>query len=83
MAARLSFLDELDLISTGSITDNRPMPKNLGTIIGVIVAIIIAWWLVNVLFSVIAFIVKLVIVAVVAVLVYFALRGLLNRGRAD
>jgi len=56
------------------------MTKNLGTIIGVILAIVIAWWLVNVVFSLIAFVVKLIIVAIVAVLVYFALRGLLARG---
>ena len=55
------------------------MTKNLGTIIGVILAIVIAWWLVNVVFSLIAFVVKLIIVAIVAVLVYFALRGLLAR----
>ena len=53
--------------------------KNLWPILGGIFAIVIAWWLVSVLFSLIWFIAKLVIVAVVAVLVYFALRGLLAR----
>jgi threonine/homoserine/homoserine lactone efflux protein len=51
--------------------------KNLGTIIGVVIAIVIAWWLVGFLFSLAWFIVKVVIVAGVAVLVFFALRGLL------
>lgn len=53
--------------------------NNVWPILGGIVAIIIAWWLVSVLFSLIWFIAKLIIVAVVAVLVYFALRGLLAR----
>ena len=51
--------------------------KNLGTIIGVVIAIVIAWWLVGALFSLAWFIVKVVIVAGVAVLLFFALRGLL------
>jgi hypothetical protein len=49
------------------------------TIIGVIVAIAIAWWLVGIIFAVIWFVVKLIIVAVVAVLVFFALRGVFAR----
>jgi len=53
--------------------------KNLGTILGVILAIVIAWWLVNALFGVIYFLVKVIIVLFVAGLVFFALRGLLNR----
>ena len=54
--------------------------KTVVPILGLILAIVIAWWLVTVLFSVVWFIAKLIIVAVVAVLVYFALRGLLARG---
>ena len=54
--------------------------KTLVPIIGVVLAIVIAWWLVTVLFSMVWFIAKLIIVGVVAVLVYFALRGLLARG---
>jgi len=57
--------------------------KNLGTIIGVIIAIVIAWWLVGALFSLAWFIVKVVIVAGVAVLVFFALRGLLARSSRE
>ena len=53
--------------------------RTIGPIIGVIIAVAIAWWLVSVLFSVVWFIAKLIIVGVVAVLVYFALRGLLAR----
>ena len=53
--------------------------RNLGTILGVILAIVIAWWLVNTLFGVIYFLVKVIIVLFVAGLVFFALRGLLNR----
>ena len=53
--------------------------RSVWPILGGIVAIVIAWWLVSVLFSLIWFIAKLIIVAVVAVLVYFALRGLLAR----
>ena len=53
--------------------------KNLIPILGVVLAVAIAWWLVGVLFSVAWFIAKLVIVLAVAVLVYFALRGLLAR----
>lgn len=52
----------------------------IGTLIGVILSIVIAWWLVNVLFSLVFFIVKVLIVAGVAVLVFFALRGLFARG---
>lgn len=48
-------------------------------VLGVVVAVIIAWWLVSVVFSIVWFVAKLIIVAVVAVLVYFALRGLLFR----
>ena len=57
--------------------------KNLGIILGVVIAIVIAWWLVGFLFSLAWFIVKLVIVAGVAVLVFFALRGLLARGARE
>lgn len=57
--------------------------KNLGIVIGVIVAVVIAWWLVGVLFSLAWFIVKVVVVAAVAVLVFFALRGLLVRGTRE
>ena len=49
------------------------------TVLGVIVAVVIAWWLVGVIFSLVWFVVRLIIVAIVAVLVYFALRGLLAR----
>lgn len=49
------------------------------TILGVIVAVVIAWVLVNALFSLLWFIGKLIIVAVVAVLVFFALRGIFAR----
>ena len=55
--------------------------KSVITILGVVIAVVIAWWLVSVLFSLIWFVAKLVIVAVVAVLVYFAPRGLLSTGR--
>ena len=58
------------------------MNRNLTTILGVVAAIVIAWFLVNLLFSFIFFVVKLIIVAFVAVLVYFALRGILGRGSA-
>jgi predicted lysophospholipase L1 biosynthesis ABC-type transport system permease subunit len=47
------------------------------TVLGVIVAIAIAWFLVDVVFHLIFFVVKVIIVAFVAVLVFFALRGLL------
>ena len=57
--------------------------KNLGIILGVVIAIVIAWWLVGFLFSLAWFIVKLVVVAGVAVLVFFALRGLLARGARE
>jgi len=57
--------------------------KNLGIIVGVVIAIVIAWWLVGFLFSLAWFIVKVVIVAGVAVLVFFALRGLLPRGSRE
>ena len=53
------------------------------TVLGVIGAVVIAWMLVNVLFSVIWFIAKLAVVAVVAVVVFFVLRGLFSRSRAD
>lgn len=49
------------------------------TIIGVILAIVIASFLVNALFSVIYLLVRIIIVGAVAVLVYFALRGLFAR----
>jgi hypothetical protein len=52
------------------------------TVLGVIVAIAIAWFLVDVVFHLIFFVVKFIIVAFVAVLVFFALRGLLA-GRRD
>ncbi len=55
------------------------MNRTVTTIIGVVAAIVIAWFLVNILFSFIFFVVKLLIVAFVAVLVYFALRGILGR----
>jgi hypothetical protein len=51
----------------------------LWTFVGVAIAIVIAWWLVSVVFSLVWFVAKLIIVAVVAVLVYFALRGVLAR----
>jgi len=57
--------------------------KNLGIILGVVIAIVIAWWLVGFLFSLAWLIVKLVVVAGVAVLVFFALRGLLARGARE
>ena len=53
--------------------------KTIGPLIGVIVAVVIAWWLVSVLFSLVWFVAKVIIVAVVAVLVYFALRGVFAR----
>jgi len=49
--------------------------RTIGPLIGVVVAVVIAWWLVSVLFSLVWFVAKVIIVAVVAVLVYFALRG--------
>lgn len=52
---------------------------NLWTLVGVVLAVVIAWWLVSVVFSLVWFVAKLIIVAVVAVLVYFALRGVLTR----
>lgn len=64
----------LNMKSTGS---------TLITILGVIVAVVIAWWLVGVIFSVVWFVVRLIIVAIVAVLVYFALRGLLARSSSE
>jgi threonine/homoserine/homoserine lactone efflux protein len=57
--------------------------KNLGLIIGAVVAVVIAWWLVGALFSLAWFIVKVVVVAAVAVLVFFALRGLLVRNSRE
>ena len=50
------------------------------TVLGVIVAIAIAWFLVDVVFHLLFFAVKLLVVAVVAVIVFFALRGLFARG---
>lgn len=61
----------------------RNTGATLATVIGVIVAIAIAWWLVGVVFHLIWFVAKLIIVAVVAVLVYFALRGLLARSSSE
>jgi len=58
------------------------MSRNVTTILGVVAAIVIAWFLVNLLFAFIYFVVKLLIVAFVAVLVFFALRGILGRGAA-
>ncbi len=56
--------------------------KNIGSLIfiilGVIASIVISWWLVNALFGLIFFFVKVIIVAVVALLVFFALRGLFS-----
>ena len=49
------------------------------TVLGVIVAVVLAWFLVDGLFRLIWIIGKLLIVAVVAVLVFFALRGVLVR----
>ena len=57
--------------------------RSLWPIVGGIIAVVIAWWLVTVLFSLVWFIAKLIIVAVVAVLVYFALRGLLAGGSRE
>ena len=61
--------------------------KNTGalflTVVGVIVSIVLAWWIVNLLLGLVFFIVKILIVAVVAAIVFVALRGLLNRSRAD
>ena len=51
------------------------------TVLGVVVAIAIAWFLVDVVFHLIYFVVKLIVVAVVAVLVFFALRGIFARGK--
>ena len=50
------------------------------TVLGVVVAIAIAWFLVDVVFHLIYVVVKLIVVAVVAVLVFFALRGIFARG---
>jgi hypothetical protein len=52
------------------------------TTIGVVAAVVIAWVLVSVVFQIVWFVAKLIIVGLVAVLVYFALRGLLTRGSA-
>lgn len=57
--------------------------KNFWTIVGVVVSVIVAWWLVNVLFSVIALAIKLIIVAVFAAFVFFLLRSLLSKSRAE
>jgi len=55
--------------------------RTIGPLIGVVVAVVVAWWLVSVLFSLVWFVAKVIIVAVVAVLVYFALRGVFATGR--
>ena len=52
------------------------------TVVGVVAAVAIAWVLVSVVFQIVWFVAKLIIVGLVAVLVYFALRGLLTRGSA-
>ena len=57
------------------------MPKpTLFTILGALVAVVIAWALVSFVFSALAFLIKVIVVAVVAVVVFFALQGLLSRG---
>lgn len=66
---------------------NKPW-SGLLTILGVIVSIVIAWWVVNILFSLIYLVVRIAIVGVVALLVFFALRGLLfgrkaKEGKSD
>jgi len=58
------------------------MNRSLVTVIGVVAAVVIAWFLVSFLLSFIYLVVKLIIVAFVAVLVFFALRGILGRGTA-
>lgn len=55
----------------------------LWTVLGVIVAVVLAWLLVDALLHVVWFVARLLIVGVVAVLVFFALRGLLAGGRRD
>ena len=55
------------------------MSRTLVTILGVIAAVVIAWFLVDFLFSFIYLVVRLIIVAVIAVLVFFALRGVFAR----
>lgn len=57
--------------------------STIWTVLGVVGAVVIAWFLVNVLFSVIAFAFKLLIVAIVALVVFFVLRSIFVRGRAD
>ena len=49
------------------------------TILGALVAVVIAWALVSFVFSALAFLFKVIVVAVVAVVVFFALQGLLSR----
>lgn len=58
------------------------MKPTLITVLTIIVAIAIAWWLVGFLLSFAFFIVKVLIVAVIAVLVYFALRGVFAGSRS-
>jgi hypothetical protein len=55
------------------------MSRTAVTVLGVIAAVVIAWFLVDVLFSFIYLVVRLLIVAVIAVLVFFALRGVFAR----
>ncbi len=55
------------------------MSRTLVTILGVVAAVVIAWFLVDALFSFVYLVVRLIIVAVVAVLVFFALRGVFAR----
>jgi len=55
------------------------MSRPLVTVLGVVAAVVIAWFLVDVLFSFIYLVVRLIIVAVIAVLVFFALRGVFAR----
>jgi hypothetical protein len=55
------------------------MYRTLVTVLGVIAAVVIAWFLVDLLFSFIYLVVRLIIVAVIAVLVFFALRGVFAR----
>lgn len=50
------------------------------TVLGVIAAIVIAWFLVDIVLHLAWFVAKLVIVLVVAVVVFFALRGVFARG---
>ena len=59
------------------------MSRPLVTLLGVVAAVVIAWFLVDVLFSFIYLVVRVIIVAVVAVLVFFALRGVFARSDRD